>query len=411
MELYRRTLECGAKFIGYNFAGANRNIAMGIGIPRGSAHDPSGLEGAHHFLEHLLFKTSINGKRNELVKRLEDQGGTWNAETDYLNTLVYTTVLEGDQKLGVSFLTELAGRPPEFSHKEMGIERKVVYREIGGINDNPASLLLGLAQSELYAPPFGGLVRGTEESVGEITAADMMDLWQKSYNPSHFTIAAVGNVDLHRLAEEFDRRLKKNPLAGNGNGHTRNVPIIPRKKAGAIIVNEGLALCHFGFGIHAPAPTDHLFGAFNLMDNFLTHGTFSKIKALVRERRGESYDIAGEYDFGRGYGYYIVHGGITPNKAQQVYTLICRGFEAVKHMTQDDLRRVKKRAEKSVQNTEYEKEDIVSQLLYRENDGRRAESFLTRAKNTQAVTLDEIRQIAEIQEPVIVAISPKLIKF
>ncbi|MDP3881369.1 MAG: pitrilysin family protein [Nanoarchaeota archaeon] len=406
MELYRKTLSCGAKFIGCDFAGTKPNLALGLLVPRGSAHDPAELEGSHHFLEHLLFKSKQNSLRNELARMIEDHGGNWNAWTDYLHTVVHCTLAQDQADIGVSFLTELANRSPEFSPQNLGIERKVIYREIERANDDPAELVSSLAHNELYLPPFAGPILGTKESVERMTTTDMLHLWQKGYSPSHFTIVAVGKVNFNDLAGEFESRLEKSSLNGNGQGDSEGIIIQPQEKGCRTVIKEGLEQCHFGFATHTPFPSDHLFNAFILLDTYLTEGTFSELNYTIRERRGEAYGVEGELDCGRGYGLYVVKAGISPHKVKEIYDLIREGFNSAIHMEERELDRLKIMARGREDNTEFDKEDLMTHLLRREDDGRGAESFFRINEDYERISLDQIRYVANIREPTIVTISP-----
>ncbi len=410
MSLYERTLQCGARFIGYNGPEVHKNVALAIAIPRGAVHDPPEIKGAHHFLEHLLFKSHTDNERVALARSIERKGGSLNADTSYFQTKVYVNVNPKYVGEGISFLTLLAGKPPEFTSYAFGIERKVVYEEQGLYHDDPECVINEASQAALYARPFGGNVLGSHVSLSRMSTTNLLEIWQQGYLPKNFVICAVGPVEMRALSDNFERALERNILNGRGKELSPTPPIKKRQPRDYILIRDNLEQCHLGFAMHAPIANTRESFAFSFLDNFLTGGFFSELYQEIREKRGLTYGISSLYCWGRDYGDYTIELGTNPKNAAEVIDLIRAGFASAEQMDSREFAENRRMILGRIENEEETNLDLALELLEREEDGLGSGSYFRRKERIAQVTLDEVRAVAKLNGHCVVAISPKHIR-
>lgn len=134
MVFFRRKLRNGATLVGDYIGRKDVSIITGdvvsisIGLPVGSIHDPQGLEGNAHFLEHILFKPQGRSSlRRELIEAAENRGAEINAGTDYLSTIIECETLPEHLDKSVALLVNLLGRPDP-SPIDFKTERETVLK-------------------------------------------------------------------------------------------------------------------------------------------------------------------------------------------------------------------------------------------------------------------------------------------
>jgi len=199
--------------------------AMGFLIHSGAEHDPAGLEGLSHFVEHVVSK-NVGISQKEMKAFFEDYGGwvtlgsTGYPETTYRFFVpAEKTVLE---RVFSMFGEMLLSAKLE---KSIERERQIIIGEI--YSEYPTKVTFDLKVRErraLYAGywlerfvlPFGN-----PESVGRITQSDLQSYYDTHYTPANMSIVGVGGMQLSGLIE----LLSESPFAMSKAGTRTPLPI------------------------------------------------------------------------------------------------------------------------------------------------------------------------------------------
>ncbi len=193
------------------------SVTVGIWINAGSREDPPGQEGIAHFIEHAVFKGTRRRDYVEIARCIEEAGGYIDAWTTKEQTCIYVRCLREQLGLGIDLLADLICEPT-FPEAELEKEKEVVLEEIAGINDTPEELIF--EDFDMRAFPGHQLatpILGTEESIDELTGADLRAFMSRNYVPEKMLLAAVGNVDhdeLSTLAARHFGHLEATPPSG-----------------------------------------------------------------------------------------------------------------------------------------------------------------------------------------------------
>jgi zinc protease len=180
-------------------------IAATAIVRAGSGDEAPDMNGATHFLEHLLFDGTETRTQQEIEDAFDRLGGYNNAQTarDYTAFMILAEKEKFPEALELQtdmlFHSVLA---PEQIEKEKGI----VVEELGQDISNDPSYLAGLAFDRLrwQGTPYAYPTLGTRES---IQAMDRDKLWQyykSHYVPDNMSLLVMGDFvpdEMVRLAE------------------------------------------------------------------------------------------------------------------------------------------------------------------------------------------------------------------
>jgi len=86
------------------------------------------------------------------------------------------------------------------------MEKQVIIEEIKMYDDQPPYGGYERIMREFYGDhPLGNSVLGTAETVGALTADQMMEYFKAQYSPSNICIAAAGKIDFDALVADVQR--------------------------------------------------------------------------------------------------------------------------------------------------------------------------------------------------------------
>lgn len=410
MKLYRAKLECGATLIGQTIK--DQPIVLGCSIPYGAAYDGPRLQGAAHFLEHMLFKSKTNRRREEIEKEIDACGGDMNAYTECLKTVVHCCVPPKEVHKGARFICELVRRP-HFRPSDLELERDVILIEKGMADDDPLETGEDFISLAMYEPPFGAPVRGTRKTIQKITSKHLQEIWQKAYHPSGFTFAFAGDTSGEVVRKEIEKGLENHELISIPYLPFSPPEIVPRFQT-LFQARKGIKKTHLRLGYRGPPLTDPLYPAFCILDIHLAGGPFSALFREIREERGLAYRINTLEDSGTSHGSYHLFIGTNPRKVKKVCSLVKQTIGASTRLSRKRFGYARDRLLGIIDASKVDPEERMNELLDWEVEGPGAERYLRKKEDIQKVTLEDVRTVARKlyeQEPARVFISsPKFIK-
>src|SRR5260221_4210151 len=106
-----------------------RSVTLGVWLRRGSRHEPPPLNGASHFIEHLVFKGTESRTAREIALAVDSIGGQMDAFTSKEYTCFYAKVLDSHVKEAVDPVSDLVV-PPLVGQAQLERERQVITRKI-----------------------------------------------------------------------------------------------------------------------------------------------------------------------------------------------------------------------------------------------------------------------------------------
>lgn len=263
-----------------------RSVAIGFWVGVGSRDEPSELQGASHFLEHLLFKGTENRSARSIAEAFDSVGGDANAEASKDYTVFYARVLDKDLPMATEVLSDLLTNA-SLATRDLESERRVVLEEIAAHEDAPEDLVHELFAETLFGDhPLGRETLGTTATVKAMTDGSLRRFYQDTYQSPSIVVAAAGSVDHADLVTQIGASFGSSEgpelvREAPGSHPAKKLSVTTRKTEQAHIVLGG-----FGYSRHHP---DRF--AWGVLDDLLGGGPSSRLFQEVREERGLAYAV------------------------------------------------------------------------------------------------------------------------
>ncbi len=282
----------------------------------GSRNERTGLTGASHWVEHMMFKGTKKFPAGLLDKAVSRDGGVWNAMT-WIDWTAYFETMPAD-KIDLALRLE-ADRMAHslFQPKEVGSERTVIISERQGHENDPTFLL----SEQLQAAAF--TVHGYHhETLGDLadlqrmTRDDLHTHYRTYYAPNNAIAVAVGDFDSKHML----KRIKE--LYG---GIPRGLPITPfarpeppQKGERRVTVEGDEDTAYLEVGYHAPAATDPDFYPMVVLDSILAGASsFNLFGGGTSNKSSRLYKALVETELAVGVG-----GGLSATVDPYLYSIV-----------------------------------------------------------------------------------------
>jgi len=302
-----------------------RSVAMGIWVDVGSRDERPNINGASHFLEHLLFKGTDTRSAREIAEAFDAIGGDLNAFTAKEYTCYYCRVRDQDLPMAVGFISDML-QNSVLAKMDVDAERLVILEEINRQEDAPDDLIHDLFTENLWqGHRLGRPVLGTRETITSINRDQIKRFYDRLYRPPHFVIAAAGNVKHERLCALVEEQMDTGRRVSTSiSRKVRTGGDVPRAHASTLVRHRATEQAHICLGTNAYSRRDPDRFAFGVVNSALGGGMSSRLFQEIREKRGLAYSVYSYHSMFAETGLFMVYAGTTPSKADQVLS-IARG--------------------------------------------------------------------------------------
>jgi zinc protease len=164
----------------------------------GSRNEVTGVTGATHILEHMMFKgsESFNDPKGNSVKQfLERVGGQFNASTSFDRTNYFATIgresLEGYVAIEADRMRHLWLREAD-RQSEMTVVRNEYER---GKNDPDTVLLEEVTEAAYVALPYHHPTIGWKSDIEHVPTPKLREFYDTFYWPNNATVTVIGDVE------------------------------------------------------------------------------------------------------------------------------------------------------------------------------------------------------------------------
>jgi predicted Zn-dependent peptidase len=302
-----------------------RSAAFGIWVGVGSRDETPVLNGATHYLEHLLFKGTERRSALDISSALDAVGGEMNAFTAKEYTCYYARVLDNDLPLAIDVVSDML-TGSLIRQEDIDTERDVVLEEIAMTEDDPSDVVHDLFAKVMFgSSPLGRPVLGTVDTINALTRDQVAGFYKRRYRPEHLVVSAAGNVDHHKVVRQVEKA-----FAAAGALTRETAPAEPRGGARALrtagrveILDRSTEQAHLVLGLPGLARNDERRWALGVLNSALGGGMSSRLFQEVREKRGLAYSV---YSYTSSYadtGIFGIYAGCQPKRVEEVLK-ICR---------------------------------------------------------------------------------------
>ena len=261
-----------------------RSATFGIWVNVGSRDETPVLNGATHYLEHLLFKGTRKRSALDISSALDAVGGEMNAFTAKEYTCYYARVLDTDLPLAIDVVCDmLTGsliRP-----EDVEAERGVILEEMAMAEDDPGDVVHDLFAKVIYgSSPLGRPILGTQETVTDLTRDQIAGFYKRRYKPEHLVVAAAGNLDHRKVVKLVEEAFA--PVLERSTGHPAEV----RRGAKALrtagrteVLNRPTEQAHLVLGMRALRRDDPELAAQLLLGMLVGHDRVKRLFGVALE--------------------------------------------------------------------------------------------------------------------------------
>ena len=264
----------------------------------GSRYEYAKINGASHFIEHLMFKGTKRRPNAQIISRILDAvGADFNAFTDKHVTGYYVKVDKNHMETAVDLLEDMIFHS-QFETQELNRERKVVIEEINMYRDTPQRHVEDLLEEVLFQNnTLGWNIAGTPESMKAMPKEEILAYHSAYYRPSNMVLVVSGNIDRTAKALIEKKFGKNKDTRLEGDSFEPFEKQSPRPLEERISVQyKDTAQVQVALGFPSFGIQDEKNPAVRLLSVILGGNMSSRLFTEVREKKGLAYSVgAGNY--------------------------------------------------------------------------------------------------------------------
>lgn len=301
------------------------SAAIGFWVDTGSREEPAELNGACHFLEHMLFKGTARRDALEIAQALEVSGGSLNAFTDKEHTCFHARVLATEVAEALDVLSDMLLNSL-LDAKELKREKAVIVEEIKMYDDTPDDVVHELAYEAFWkGHPLGRPITGTKATVRALEPESLRGFMGEHYTPDRLVVALSGKIDESAVLAQLETA-----FAGFVQPGLAKAPIEAMPHGGSLLRYRDVEQAHLVIAVPGTPATSARRYELALLNAILGGGMSSRLFQEVREKRGLVYSIGSYEALYREGGMFAVHAGMSPKHLPTVAGLIREELEKVR---------------------------------------------------------------------------------
>ena len=287
-------------------------VHVGIHARVGSRNETEALNGASHFIEHLLFKGTKKRSAKAISQAIEGQGGLINAYTDKDNTCYFAKVPYDRASVAIDVLGDLFYNAT-FDAKELERERSVIIEEINMYDDQPDSVAMDQLNRQLWAGhPLGRPILGPIENILNLSRESLMAYRDAQYTPNRTVFAFHGRIR-HDVCVKKVEKLAGHLKNPEPETFTRAIPLEP-----FAITRRHIQQTPIAMGWRTPGLMEQeRLPTLALLSCVLGESMMSRLFQTIRERKGLCYSIHSGTALCHDCGALIIAAGCDSKKAFQ----------------------------------------------------------------------------------------------
>ncbi len=307
-------------------------IATRLFFQTGSRWEAQTQAGLCHLLAAVITKGTANLSSLEIAEQVESVGAKLNADTSTDYFLMSLKTVSTDFERILSLAGQLL-RSPSFPESELELERRITIQGIRSQQEQPFSVAFAQLRRAIYGDhPYAYSTLGTEETVAQLTKADLETFHQTYFRPDHLIISIAGRITLDEATERVEQ-VFGDWLAPQVPAAIRDLPIVAFNPHNRIKSQETqqsvMMLGYLADSVNSPD-----YAALKLLNTYLGNGLSSRLFVQLREKRGLAYDVSCFYPTRLDQSQFVVYMGTAPENT----AIAVEGLQSeVERLTQTPL--------------------------------------------------------------------------
>ncbi len=369
------------------------SVSLGLWVAVGGRYEPAALNGACHFIEHMLFKGTRSRSARDISQEVEGLGGYLNAFTGEESTCYFARAPHRQLEPLLEVLVDMLLRS-RFSPADIVKERGVIKEEIAMYLDQPSQHVHELLD-ELVWPdhPLGRPLAGTEEGLDTLDRTALVRFQRASYTAPASLVVAAGRVSHREVVRAVTRHARHFPPGpAPGCEPVRHRQDRPRVR----LFTKPTEQTQLALGIRVFSRHDERRYTLRLLNTLLGEIMSSRLFQVIREQHGLAYSISSGMGLLEDTGLLSISAGLDAEQLPRVLGLILRELRrlATTPPRSAEMRRTRDYAlsqfELGLESTENQMTMVGEQWL----GYRRMTTPHEVERRLSAVTADEIQRCA-----------------
>lgn len=341
------------------------SVSVGLWVAVGGRHESAPLNGASHFIEHMLFKGTRRRSARDISQAVEGLGGYLNAFTSEEHTCFYAKArhdrfAEVFDVLADMFLNST------FDPGELEKERAVIKEELAMYNDQPPHRVEELLNALQWPDhPLGRPLTGTEETIASLTREQLLAFRREQHVAPAVLVAVAGRLrprECRRAAAELAARIGTGPLPAWA-------PVQPVRREPVVRLERRPAeQTQLALGVRTCSRHDDRRFALRLLNAILGENMSSRLFQVLREDTGLAYNVSSSLSFFEDAGDLVVAAGLEAGNLPQALRITVAELRRLKAKGPDaaELQRARDyvtgQIDLSLENTEHQMMWLGEQL-------------------------------------------------
>jgi zinc protease len=297
-------------------------------VKSGVVQEPAEKAGLANLTAALLTEGTESRTATEISEQLAFIGAQLDVEASYDFTRASLSVLKKDVRRGFEILSDVLLHPT-FPDEEVARKISLIGGSLQQSEEQPGFLVMRAFRSRVYGKnPYGRLVRGSRETLGDITKKDVRDFYSTWYRPDNAILVVVGDLDREELGKLVDTYLdgwQRAPLPP-----PVREPMPPEERK-IVLIDRDLAQANIAVGHKAVRRIDPDYYALRVMNYVLGGGGFaSRLMETIRDQMGLAYSVYSSLAAYKDDGHFVVQVQTKNSSAGTVIEEIVRQIEAMK---------------------------------------------------------------------------------
>jgi len=297
------------------------SISVGLWIGVGGRFEPVQLNGASHFIEHMLFKGTNRRTPRQISQAVEGIGGYLNAFTGEENTCFYAKASSDKFEQLTDVLMDMFLHS-RFDPGEVDKEREVIKEELAMYLDQPQHLVQDVLNETMWPHhPLGRSLTGSVRSLNRLARKHLLQFRRQNYVAPVIVVAAAGNVPharvvraIKHLARELAPGKRPAFLHADSDQREPRVRFVP-KQTSQLQLALGLRVC---------SRHEERRFALRLLNTLLGENASSRLFQVLREEHGLTYSIHSSVSHFDDVGCLTISAGLDSSELSKTLKLIIR---------------------------------------------------------------------------------------
>lgn len=316
------------------------SVSVGIWVGVGSRYEPAALNGACHFIEHMLFKGTARRTAKEISQAVEGLGGYLNAFTSEEMTCFHARAHADHFAELLDVLLDMLLHS-EFAPGDVAKEREVIKEEVAMYRDQPQQYVHELLNATLWPDhPLGRSITGDEAALDRLDRGALLGWLRASYGPANTLIVAAGNVKHRRVMAAVARGTR----AFRPGRLPKFAPVAAGQSAPRVrLCTRQIEQTQMALGIRTCSRHDERRYALRLLNTILGENMSSRLFQLIREERGLAYSVYSLPSHWDDCGDLVISAGLDAENLESVLRLALRELRRLREAppTALELRRAR----------------------------------------------------------------------